>query len=102
MPIVSKEVFDSAIMSLFPEIVGGGYGAEQLALFAGDGADAGVDDPILSALAADPMRLEEIIALFADGDDPMAAATRVMAHVSLLEGAGVLTRFPDGRFGAVG
>ena len=102
MPIVSKEVFDSAIMSLFPEIVGGGYGAEQLALFAGDGADAGVDDPILSALAADPMRLEEIIALFADGDDPMAAATRVMAHVSLLEGAGALTRFPDGRFGAVG
>lgn len=52
MPIVSKEVLDSAIMSLFPEIVGGGYGAEQLALFAGDGADAGVDDPILSALAA--------------------------------------------------
>ena len=102
MPIVSKEVFDSAIMSLFPEIVGGGYGAEQLALFAGDGADAGVDDPILSALAADPMRLEEIIALFADGDDPMAAATRVMAHVSLLEGASALTRFPDGRFGAVG
>ena len=102
MPIVSKVVFDSAIMSLFPEIVGGGYGAEQLALFAGDGADAGVDDPILSALAADPMRLEEIIALFADGDDPMAAATRVMAHVSLLEGAGALTRFPDGRFGAVG
>ncbi len=49
-----------------------------------------------------PMRLEEIIALFADGDDPMAAATRVMAHVSLLEGAGALTRFPDGRFGAVG
>lgn len=42
------------------------------------------------------------IALFADGDDPMAAATRVMAHVSLLEGAGALTRFPDGRFGAVG
>ena len=30
------------------------------------------------------------------------AATRVMAHVSLLEGAGALTRFPDGRFGAVG
>lgn len=50
MPIVSKEVFDSAIMSLFPEIVEAGYGAEQLALFAGDGADAGVDDPILSAL----------------------------------------------------
>lgn len=42
------------------------------------------------------------LALFADGDDPMAAATRVMAHVSLLEGAGALTRFPDGRFGAVG
>ena len=35
MPVVSKEVFDSAIMSLFPEIVGGGYGAEQLALFRG-------------------------------------------------------------------
>ena len=45
---------------------------------------------------------KRLLPLFADGDDPMAAATRVMAHVSLLEGAGALTRFPDGRFGAVG
>ena len=102
LPIVSKKSLEAALMSLFPEIVGGGHGAEQLALFTGDGTDASLDDPLLAALAADPMRLEELISLFADGGDPMAAATRVMAHVSLLEGAGAITRFPDGRYGAVG
>ncbi len=102
MPITGKKALDGALMSMFPEIVGGGHGAEQLALFAGDGADSSLDDPLLAALVADPMRLEELIALFGDGNDPMAAATRVMAHVSLLEGAGAVTRFPDGRYGAVG
>ena len=102
MPITGKKALESVLMSLFPEIVGGGHGAEQLAMFTGDGADSSLDDPLLAALAADPMRLEEIIALFAEGDDPMAAATRVMAHVSLLEGAGAVTRFPDGRYGVVG
>lgn len=102
MPVTGKESLDAVLMSLFPETVGGGYGAEQLALFDHGSADSFSDDPVLAALAADPMRIEDIIASFGDKNDPMAAATRIMAHVSLLEGAGALVRFPDGRFGVVG
>ncbi len=101
MPVVSKESLDAILMSLFPDIVGGGYGAEQLALFS-EGPSAALDDPLLSACAANPMRLEEIIAAFGDSENPMEAASRVMAHVSLLESSGALSRFPDGRFGVVG
>ncbi len=102
MPVTGKESLDAVLMSLFPETVGGGYGAEQLALFENGPENSFADDPVLAALAADPMRIEDIIASFGDKDDPMAAAARIMAHVSLLEGAGALARFPDGRFGVVG
>lgn len=103
VPIVSVPVLESALMRLFPEILGGSHGAEQLILPFADGASGALDDPLYEALAADPLRLEEIITLFASDDaDPMAAASRVMRHVSLLEGTGAITRFPDGRYGAVG
>lgn len=106
MPVASIEGLDALLMRIFPDIVGGAHGAEQLMMDFGGaevGAGASIDDPIVAALAADPMRFEQIVAQFAADDaDPLAAASRLMAHLSLLEGAGAIARFPDGRFGVVG
>ena len=93
-PVVDEASFGEVLDRLFPETRSG-----QLSLE----VPRASDDPLIAALAADPMRLEQLVAIFADeeGDDRVAAMSRLMTRIVRLEGDGVIERFPDGRFGVV-
>lgn len=97
-PIVDEASFAEALDSLFPETR---TGCPNGCL---DDPSA-QDDPMVSALAADPMRLEQLVEQFADSDssddDRVAAISRLMTRIVRLENDGVIERFPDGRFGVV-
>ena len=60
-------------------------------------------DPLLAALAADPMRLEQLVELFADAKEEshMSSVSRLMTRIVRFESEGIIERFPDGRFGVV-
>ena len=95
MPVVDRASFLELLDGLFPE-----YAEGQLRLF-GEGEVSAVsefaDDPLLMALKADPMRLEQMVELFVQEQ----SVSKLMAKVSKLEALGLIERFPDGRFGAV-
>lgn len=94
MPVIDGESFGRMLNELFPE-----HAAGQVPLFGprSFGAKEPPDDPLLMALKADPMRLEQIIQVFGEGE----SVSQLMARVAKLEALGVVERFPDGRFGAV-
>ena len=92
-PVVDEASFSELLDRLFPETRSG-----QLSF----NLPQDQDDPVLSALAADPLRLEQLVEMFADDDeDRVSAISRLMTRIVRLEGEGVIERFPDGRFGVV-
>ena len=62
------------------------------------------DGRIIAALRANPMRFEELMAAFGPASqNPLhSSVPGMLAALTLLEGQGVIKRFPDGRWGAVG
>ena len=94
MPVIDGEGFGRVLNELFPE-----HAVGQTPLFDSRalGAKEPPDDPLLMALRADPMRLEQIVQLFGEGE----SVSQLMARVAKLEALGAVERFPDGRFGAV-
>lgn len=110
MPLVDTEGFDAVLARLFPDIVGTAASARQLALYlgkpmceGGEDAEAQAADPLLVALRADPLRLDQLVSLFAsgEGDELVGSVGKLMGHLVKLEAAGRVSRFPDGRYGAV-
>lgn len=107
MPVVDEESFCEMLDRLFPE-----SGASSFPLTQGKGASfvqgQGVlplvgerESHVAAALAADPMRLEQMVEMFAEGPDRLfRSASELMACVGRLESLGAIERFADGRFGA--
>ncbi|MDO5041923.1 MAG: DNA-processing protein DprA [Slackia sp.] len=108
MPVVDEGSFCEMLDRLFPDSVVARSSCVQ------SGGAASISGqialPLLSeresnvaaALAADPMRLEQMVAAFAQGPDAVFAGTsELMACIGRLEALGAIERFPDGRFGAV-
>ena len=90
-PVVDEASFSELLDRLFPETRTGQLAFEM---------PQEHDDPMLAALAADPLRLEQMVEMFADDEeDRVAAISRLMTRIVRLEGEGVIERFPDGRFG---
>ena len=68
---------------------------------AGKGA-AGDVDPLLAALCANPMRVEQMLALPWDEGEQGQAGDRltwIMLKLAAFERDGLIVRFPDGRYG---
>lgn len=93
-PVVDEASFAELLDRLFPETRAGRPAIERA---------RECDDPLLSALAANPMRLEQLVSLFVDdeGSDRARAISGLMTRIVRLEGDGAIERFPDGRFGVV-
>ncbi len=93
-PVVDEEGFGEILDRLFPESCGNRAGLTP---------PIELDDPLLAALAADPMRLEQLVELFVKGEDKnrASATSHLMRRIACLESEGVIERFPDGRFGVV-
>lgn len=83
-PVVDDDTFESAISTLF-----GTLRHEQ----AGK-APKPPEDPLLLALFANPMRIDELMAA---GLAPNAASLQM--SLALYEGQGLVERYPDGRYG---
>lgn len=61
------------------------------------------DDPLLAALLANPMRLEEMMNIPGlEGNGRFDALTSVTVRLAQLEGKGEIVRYPDGRYGPKG
>lgn len=104
-PIIDEETFEDALFGLFgclrredlrEEACKGGVRVGPLA---GNRAD---DEPLLAALCANPMRVEQMLALSWDealwkpsGD----VLTWIMLKLASYERDGLVVRFPDGRYG---
>lgn len=99
MPVVDDETFDDALFSLF-----GCLKQEQVEPPAPSGAGRrGLsDDPVVAALRAAPMGMEELHELakgLCGGADPRQW---LMERLVQGEVAGLVARFPDGRWGPCG
>lgn len=110
MPVIDEESFEDALCALFgllrmqdardllaPERVGS-IGARA----AGDSSDE--RDELLSALCAEPMRLEQMLAMpcvkaNAAPCEAGKALSWLMMRLAVYERDGLVTRFPDGRYG---
>lgn len=94
LPIIDDDSFDDALLSVF-------------GLLKYPGAVAGMpyaDDPLLAALLANPMRLEEMTAVpgICGATSRFDALTEVTVRLARLEGQGLIVRYPDGRYGPKG
>lgn len=87
-PIVDDETFEDALFEIFGQLKRPGL--EEMA--------QGVDDPVVSALLAEPLPLDKLyeIAESAYGDD---AWSKLMEMLVEAEAAGIIARQPDGRWG---
>ena len=97
-PIVDDESFHDAILSIF-----GCFAVQdgQSAFKAGAVRNAPKPDPLLDALYAQPMRMDQILA-----DQTLLAKKgggtgELMVRLAELEGKGLIGRYPDGRYGPV-
>ena len=111
-PVVDPESFSEVLDRLFPEMSYGGLFAPPARIGSAPPAPAararakpldGRDAALAAALAADPLRLEQMVDAFVGrGGAAFPSARELMACVGRLEALGAVERFPDGRFGAVG
>ena len=104
-PIIDEATFEDALFGLFGCLRRDDLredackGAVQVGPLAGSRED---DEPLLAALCANPMRVEQMLALpweevlwKSSGD----ALTWIMLKLASYERDGLVTRFPDGRYG---
>lgn len=104
-PIIDEDTFEDALFGLF-----GCLRRENMRA----GKDVGVDggllaglgceeeaDPLLAALCANPMRVEQMLALPLDGmaQQPGGKLTSIMLKLAGFERDGLIARYPDGRYG---
>lgn len=105
MPVTDEASLCEMFARLFPETAdcasipsGPGHVARQERMAFPDERESS----LVSALAADPMRLEQMAELFVgDGASAFSTTSALMACVGRLEALGAIERFPDGRFGSV-
>lgn len=92
-PIVDDESFADALFATFGLLRQERAAAEKRQ----------AEDPLLAALLANPMRLEEMMTVSGvKGSGRFDALTAVTVHLAELEGQGIIVRYPDGRYGPKG
>ena len=108
MPVVDEESFVEMLDRMFPDTEAActSFGAApSKGVVAGQGVlplPGPRETRLAAALAADPLRLEQMAAAFIGGDEALFdGMSDLMACVGRLEAIGVIERYPDGRFGAV-
>lgn len=104
MPVVDESSFREMIDRLFFDYDGRLFSVDDACGFAGSSSavdeDVELEGELIRALRADPMRLEQMMDAFVDGDAPLfSTMAELMACVGRFEIQGVVERFPDGRFG---
>ena len=101
MPVVDEESFDDVLSRVFPEACGASSSLEAQGETVGDlGARAQLsfaEGLLLDELVANPLRLDEVMALPSQTGSSLAES---MARMGRLETMGLIERYPDGRFGA--
>lgn len=95
-PIVDEETFE--------DLLSGTYGCLHIAdarpLASRGGATEARDEVLLAALRADPLRIEEMLALSWEEDEDIPdRLTWIMLRLAAYERDGLIARFPDGRYG---
>ena len=96
-PIVDDEAFADALFSLF-----GCLKQECVSSFGETAAVAkadGPDDPIVEALRAQALNMEELYEIARAGCGRIDAREWRMERLVRAEGAGAIARYPDGRWG---
>ncbi|MDO4443577.1 MAG: DNA-processing protein DprA [Slackia sp.] len=103
MPVTSEEAFSDMLERLFPDASKAAFPfcaqdrVQARLPFSGEQESA-----LVAALAADPLRLEEMAEAFVgEGAHAFPTMSELMASVGRLEALGAIERFPDGRFGPV-
>lgn len=105
-PVIDSETFEDALFGLFgclrrEDMRKTAEGSVEGGPLAGKGA-AGDVDPLLAALRANPMRVEQMLALPWDEGEQGQAGDRltwIMLKLAAFERDGLIVRFPDGRYG---
>ena len=91
IPIIDDESFESALFLIF--------GVMAKPLERGVAPEAPTS-PLLEALMANPMRIDELVDLdLASGEGGMDKLTQLTIDLARLEQKGLIARFPDGRYG---
>lgn len=105
-PIIDSETFEDALFGLFGCLrredlrSEAKKGAVDGGPLAGKGGDEDID-PLLAALCANPMRVEQMLALPAANSDAQSGdkLTAIMLKLASFERDGLVARYPDGRYG---
>ena len=101
-PIVDDDSFDDALFSLF------GCLKQETAKEAGQSGDARRSrkeaplDPVAAALAVEPMRMDDLVALSQRHCGAQDARSWLAVRLAEAEASGIAARYPDGRWGPVG
>lgn len=99
-PIIDIESFEDVLVSIYGCLRIEDDRDPKQRSWIGDGPQI-PDDPLLLALMAEPMRIEQMLPLVHDeacsqGQDEV---TSVMVKLAMYERDGLIARFPDGRYG---
>lgn len=101
-PIVDDDSFDDALFSLF------GCLKQETAKEAGRGGVArrarkeAPLDPVAAALAVEPLRMDDLVALAQRHCGAQDARSWLAVRLAEAEASGIAARYPDGRWGPVG
>lgn len=87
-PIIDKEVFADNVAALFGTLKIQDFSRETL-----------LADEVLEALYANPMRLEELLTYEWSSKNNQDTLPWVMTKIAQFEQAGLVERYPDGRYG---
>ena len=103
-PIVDDDSFDDALLSLFgclKQQPAGEPGA-RCSSRRGAGGQGPALDPVAAALAVEPLRMDDLLALARDCCGSQDARSWLAVRLAEAEAAGLVARYPDGSWGPVG
>ena len=101
-PVVDNESLEDILVGIFGCLRMEDMRSQDRKGALGDRGSLGDDDPILAALLANPMRIEQLLVQSWDeetiptGQDKL---TTLMLKLTTYERDGLIARFPDGRYG---
>ena len=92
-PVIDEEFFDQCLSRLF-------FMLRQESAAKAVQPPGMEDDPLLAALQANPMRIDEIMSsISVKRSEAPSRENYLLLHLSELESQGLVARFPDGRYG---
>lgn len=100
IPIVDDESFSDVLFTMFDCLKWDGDHPPVSSAFAAKTAQYR-DDPLVQAILAQPMRKDKLVGL-SQAPSGCDAGTWLAIRLAELEAEGVVTRYPDGRYGPAG